>query len=396
MPPPPSTVFADRLYNRLPEIYRTLDVDQAWLFKRYINAITTASAEVDDLVERIRGARPVGPAEPLPWGLDPDELVQWIEARASRPSALTDPDLADAAWLPWLAQLVGAQLDPNASIAEQRDTIRYATSGWRAGTRGAVADAARSALTGTRYAKVYPHMTADANLGLVPGTPWDVTVVTRATETPDVDAVLGAILRKGVKPAGVVLWHKAYEATWDTWEAVFPTWAEWDAATWDQMQEAGLIYQPIAGNLAVNPSFEGGVTGWAGRNAATVTQVIGGVDSTYAGRIASTTTATATGLINATGIPGLIAGRKYQFGMSVKPHTAVSGSLLQVDWSDSASTYLTTATLDVTPAAGQWNRLNGVFTAPANAARARLVFEAGVVPVGEYIDVDAVLFRETA
>jgi hypothetical protein len=237
---PQMSVLADRLYSRLPEVYRTMDArDSTWPLKRYIAGMLTVAGQLDDTTEAIDGERPVGPAQPEPWALHPDELDAWRAARRSRPSALGDPQQAEAAWLPWLAQLVGAVLDPAATEAERRDTIQYATSGWRGGTRSAIADAARSALTGTKFVRVLVHTKV---VGSAPadGTPWEITIVTRTSETPDPDAVLGAVLRKGVKPAGAVLYHYPFAVSWAQRAAAYPTWASRLGVSWTQLQEAGL------------------------------------------------------------------------------------------------------------------------------------------------------------
>lgn len=155
-------------------------------------------------------------------------------------SDLVDPDVADDAWLGWLGQLVGVQLAPGLTALERRDAVRYASSGLYAGSKRAVADAARSELIGSRFARVYDHSTAAAT-GIGNGGPWDVLVVTRATETPSGAAVVAAIRRKGAAPAGVTLYHRAYEATWDTLETQRATWDQLEAAaTWDRLQETGL------------------------------------------------------------------------------------------------------------------------------------------------------------
>lgn len=237
---PVSSVLVDRLYQRLPEVYRTMDArDQTWTLKRYLYAAMRQAGEIDDMIEQLAGERPVGPASPEPWGLQPDELENWRAARLNRDSLLGDPVNAPAEWLAWLAQLVGAKLDPAATEAEQRDTIRFATSGYRAGTRGAIADAAQSALTGNRTVQVLPRKKPSGGV-LIDGGPWDITIVTRTSETPDVGAVLGAVLRKGVKPTGAVLWHQAFEASWDAVEAAYPTWNDRDPKTWQQIEETGL------------------------------------------------------------------------------------------------------------------------------------------------------------
>jgi hypothetical protein len=388
---PHMSTLADRLYRRLPEIYRHLDGrDATWTFKRYLAGLTGVAGEVDDVVERIRGERPVGPALPEPWSLSPDELELWRAARRTRASALGDPLQADAAWLPWLAQLVGARLDPGASETEQRDTIRYATSGWRGGTRAAIADAARTALTGGRYARVVPHTVPGGSGGITAGTVWDITIVTRVSETPDPGAVLGAVLRKGVKPAGAVLWHAAYEATWDQQEAVYPTWYLRDAATWDQLAEAGLVYRAVPGNLLTNPSFEVDAAGWSGRGAiSTVGRVAGGLDGAGMGRV--TVSADGTGEVftpQAAVTPG-----DYNVSVSVRPDQT-RDVVLAVDWLDAGNVLLSTQTMTETAVpADTWRRVGGVYTAPASAATARPYVQVTGMLSAETYDLDAAFMR---
>ena len=213
---PVMSTFVDRLYSRLPRIYRTLDQQTGWEFKRYLGGALGFGGEVDDIIELIRGARPVGPDTPEPWDLDPEDLERWRVARQNRMSLLADPESAPPEWLPWMAQLVGAYLPAQGSLAERRDIIGGA--GYRAGTRAAIADAARSALIGSRYALVIPHMA-----GYVAGTIWDITIRTRSTETPNPDEVLATVIRKGAKPAGAKLYHATFGTSWDKIEALFPT-----------------------------------------------------------------------------------------------------------------------------------------------------------------------------
>lgn len=286
---PSMTTLVDRLYQRLPEIYRRMDAaDSTWTLKRYLGATLAYGGLIDDTITRIAGDRPVGPATPEPWALRGSELAQWRANRLTRPSALADPDQADVAWLPWIAQLVGSTLDPSASEQEKRDTIRYATSGWRGGTRSAIGDAARTELTGSKYARVMPH-TIPVSGSLTEGTIWDITIVTRTSETPDPGEVLNAILRKGVKPAGVVLHHAAYGASWDQIEAVFPQWApHWESLTFDELEQAGLMYVAIPDNAVPNPSFEVNTTGWAAGANTTIGRTLGGVDGVAMCRVTAT------------------------------------------------------------------------------------------------------------
>lgn len=389
---PHMSELVDRLYSRLPEVYRHADqADSTWSFKRYLGGLLVTAGAVGEVVDQVRGERPIGPATPEPWALAPDELEVWRAERQTRPSALGDPDQAHPDWLPWLAQLVGARLDPAASVTERRDTIRYATSGWRGGTRSAIADAARTALTGTKYARVVPHMVPSGAGGIEPGTVWDITVVTRVSETPDPDAVLGAILRKGVKPAGVVLWHAVYEATWDQQEAVYPTWAERDAATWDELAEAGLVYRAVPNNLLPNPSFEVDATGWSGRGPiSTIGRVVGGLDGVGMGRL--TVSAAGTGeLLSPFAV--VTAGANYTAGLSLRCTTGRTVAC-SVDWYDVTDTWISYSEIPGAAVGDDaWQRVQGDVTAPVGAVKAQLYVHIADMDLGEWYDLDAAIFR---
>lgn len=382
-----------RLYHRLPEVYRVFDaVDSTWTFKRYLAGMLDQAGAIDDMIKFIRGERPVGPAYPEPWALPPDELEFWRSNRLTRPSGLADPVQAPAAWLPWLAQLVGAVLDPSASEQEQRDTIIYATSGWRGGTRSAIADAAKSALTGSKYARILVHTKPDGSGGVMAGTVWDLTIVTLSSETPDVNAVLGAVLRKGAKPAGVVLWHAAYESTWDQQEAAFPTWDLRDAATWDQIAEAGLVYAAPPGNLFSNPSFEVNTTGWSARGViSAVSRVLGGVDGVGKGRVTVSSNGTGELFFPIAAVtPG-----DHDVSVSLLTNPARSANLV-VDWLTSGDVLITTQTHNHgATLANQWQRVGSgiTFTAPATAAKARVYLQVTGMLTSETYDLDAAFMR---
>jgi hypothetical protein len=386
---PYMSTLADRLYQRLPEIYRSLDAaDSTWTFKRYIGAICDQAGMGDDFYVAVLGDRPIGPATPVPWNLEPDQLAVWQAARVSRLSSMGDPLQADSSWLPWLAQLVGAKLDPTASDAEQRDTILFATSGWRAGTAAAMEDAARSALTGSRYAQVLP-----ATAGSAPGTPWDITIVTRATETPDPSAVIGAVLRKGVKPAGVTLHTRSFGSSWATVEAVRPTWFDWNTSTWAQIEESGLSYADVPDNLMVNPSFELGTTGWTALNASTLSSLTGGIDGAKYLGITSTTTATHTGVKSAAVIGGILPGREYLFGYSATPPIAIGTVTLSVAWTTSGGGAISTTIYTQSATTSAWQRIQGSHLAPTGAANAEISIDFGTIPISDVIHLDAGLFR---
>lgn len=384
--------LVDRLYARFPQIYRTMDArDAQWPLKRWLGAALHYQGQLDAHVTAWNGERPIGPADPEPWGLAPDELARWRDERRSVLSTLGDPMTADAAWLPWLAQLVGAVLDPAANEAEKRDTIRYATSGWRAGTRGAIADAARSALTGSRYARVVPHTKPSEAGGLEPGTIWDITIVTRIGETPDPEAVLGAVLRTGVKPAGVRLHHAVYEATWDQIEAVFPTWLELEAATFDEQSEAGLIYRAVPGNVIPNPSVEVNTTGWTARGAiSTFGRVAGGLDGLGMGRV--TTTAAGTGEVNLPTAPA--SPGTWHVSFSIRADVERYGQFF-IDWLNAgAGVISSTGVVIGTLPADQWVRAAVPdAVAPAGTVNARIYPQVTDMASGEHFDIDAAFMR---
>ena len=152
-------------------------------------------------------------------------------------SDLVDGRTADDAWLPWLAQLFGVDIRYIRGEQELRDAIESGSSGFRSGSKQAIEDAVRSELTGTRSVAVFPHSTPS---GIGTGGPWDVLIVTRASETPGFAAVVEAVTRKGAKPAGVRLWHHVFQTEWDDIESTLPTWDDWQGKTWTRIEEIGL------------------------------------------------------------------------------------------------------------------------------------------------------------
>ena len=395
---PVMSTLVDRLYSRLPRIYRILDQQNGWAFKLWLGAALSFGGEIDDMIELVRGSRPLGPAVPEPWDLDPEDLDRWREAREVRMSLLADPESAPTEWLPWLAQLVGAYLPAGASLAERRDIIGGA--GYRAGTRGAIADAARSALTDSRYVTVIPHQA-----GYAVGTIWDLTIRTRSTETPDPAEVLATIVRKGAKPAGARLWHTTFGTSWDRIEALFPTWEDWDAATWTKIEEAGVTYADVPENMAPGASFEtaADIAKWTrqtegGGSLPDWTLAEGaGIDGVAAGRL---TKVGATGGMQVQSITiidaRILPEREYLYGISVRPSVTLNAALT-IDWKNSTGAAISTSTITTTGlVAGQWTRLGNTVRrdSPLNAARAVLrVVATATVPAGATVDIDAALFR---
>lgn len=383
--PPAPTVnrFAQRIFARLPQAYQVFDANGGYPFLLYIDALTQELGAIDTVIDRVRGQRPVGPASPMPWSLHPSLVADYNANRVLRWSELADPMAADPAWLPWLVQLVGGHLDPAASVAEQRDTIRYATSGWQAGTISSIEYAARSALTGSQYARCVPHMTD----GGAAGGPWDVAIMTRSSETPDPSAVIGAILRKGVKPAGVVLHSVSFGASWDMLESARPTWDLWEAdslgvVTWDRLADTGLSYADVPGNLVPNASYEANVTGWTAGTNTTVTWLAGGVD----GLGQAIVHATAAGQIKITsGTFAVTAALDYRSSCAVKPNNVRTARLIRT-WSTGA----TATSPDFVLPAGVWTRMpTFTVTAPTGATTASVALQVDGMGVAETLALDA-------
>lgn len=149
---------------------------------------------------------------------------------------LVDPYAADAAWLPWLAQLVGVVLDQSQNPIVQRASIINAYGGINAGTKTAIANAIQPFLTGTRFIRIYNNST---QYPLGTGGEWDVLIVTREEEVPANIDIVTLAMSLGVKPAGVKLWHANYTTTWSELQTDRPTWADWNGSTWQQIVETG-------------------------------------------------------------------------------------------------------------------------------------------------------------
>lgn len=188
---PTVSATTERLYASLPEMYRDSDEPLDFPLLRYLSLLGDQAGEVDTLYERI------------------DYVTRDDGGTVGDTSDLADPATADVGWLRWLGALVGAQITPDLTDAEARDAVRFAPAGYQAGTTAAVAAAARTALIGQKYVKVHDHSVTEPGNG----GQWDVLLVTRVSDTPDVNAVLAAVVKKKAKPAGVVLRHRAYSAT---------------------------------------------------------------------------------------------------------------------------------------------------------------------------------------
>lgn len=245
-----------RWWEDLPELYRAADEersegDDGMPLLRFLSLLGDQAGELEQLVDRI-----------LP------HLVEgrWI-------SELTDPGLADEAWLGWLAQLAAVQpplgtgsaesyaqvildfptygdvealgtyavlarhgqdiTDAGPGPGEVRDLLANAAAARRVGSTAAWEAAITPLLTGTQTV---------LHERIFGGDPWHLRFETFAAETPSPAAVAAAIAQVR-RPAGLLVTYELYGADYQTIVDDFATHAAVDAAFADF--EAMRAYEPI-------------------------------------------------------------------------------------------------------------------------------------------------------
>lgn len=274
-------VTTERVYARLPDVYREVDMLNDYQFKKYVASLTHVMNDVDLLTARFRYMSQVERemfkrfAQTNVIYAHPDRVKGAPELGST--SDLVDPLSADEGWLPWIGQLVGVKVTPNMNVFEKRDAIAYAAAGYRAGSKDALEKAVRNVLSGSKYAVALPH-TKVVGSAIQAGSMWDVTILTRSQESPSGATILAQVDKPTVKPAGVKLYQQFYQASWDALEAALPYWQDWEESTWEVIEQIGVAYRNLPGNLLVNPSFEADATGWTTLGAASQARQPGGVD----------------------------------------------------------------------------------------------------------------------
>lgn len=165
--PGPLPSSGDRLYARLEPIAYA-DPDNGYPLKNLTGALM-APREILDSVTMDHG-------DTIGWGV------------------AVDPDTAPDDLLDWLAQLVGVVFPASAlTAAEKRSRIQQAAGFYR-GTPRAIREEVQRVLTGTKYVGVFERPG---------GAAYQLTVVTRTSETPDAAAAERAA--RAQKPAGMVM-----------------------------------------------------------------------------------------------------------------------------------------------------------------------------------------------
>lgn len=254
MSEPTYSVTTERIYARLPEVYRTLDIQSDWQFKKYISSIADQLGDIDVLAARLDYIPPESRKEWYAAGNDENTYVRpaGIEnpslgfAPIYETSDLLDARTADEDWLPYLCQLVGVDLNVVPTSDEKRDAVLNNFIGYKAGSRGALEAAVVSLLTGTKYSRVYPQYKSTGGSSYEPGTQWDVLIITRPEESPASSVILDKIISEGAKPAGVVVYHLAYALVWSILESTFPTWTQIETfESWSDLESRGSESLPV-------------------------------------------------------------------------------------------------------------------------------------------------------
>lgn len=209
--------FTLRCYDGLPQLMR--DADDAIAghpLLTYFATMLEQLAPIDAMVTRFAYVAP-------------DE----VRLGGQRTSALIDPALADAPWLPWQALIYGVALDLTGAEAAQRAQIAAAPGGWMRGSNASIVAAARTALIGSRSCTLLPHYHGD---------PMMIGIMVLAAEIADGldQSVIDAVDAADCRPAGKGLTVVHYVSSWDAQEAAYPTWTAREAAgSWDVIEQVG-------------------------------------------------------------------------------------------------------------------------------------------------------------
>ena len=160
MPEPIFDDTTERVYARLPEHFRRSDIAQDYTLKKYLSGICKEQDAITTLIERLDYTPPED-------GGDPDDT-----------SELVDPRFADESWLPWLAQLLGVNLNTRVVDINVRNEIINASNGYLAGTDNAIIAAVQTELVGTKSVRLKKRSTSSGAGGA-----WDLLIQTLSSET---------------------------------------------------------------------------------------------------------------------------------------------------------------------------------------------------------------------
>lgn len=248
MTEPVYSATTEKLWRRLPEVYRTYDEDNDWAFKKFISSFADQLDEVETLSERfflvgeedyrlLTEDLGVTDTYTRPDGLeDDDSPIGYLPMYQT--SDLVDPRTANEEWLPYVAQLYGVQL-PNDTVDYQRAAIWYGYTSLKGGSKQALREALQDQLTGDKWVDIYERRDGAGGSIDSPAGEWDILVVTRTEETPPGLDLVAEIERRNAKPAGVILHQITYNAPWDDIDTL--DWTAIEAfSNWNELER----YQP--------------------------------------------------------------------------------------------------------------------------------------------------------
>lgn len=164
-----------------------------------------------------------------------------------------------------------------------------------------------------------------------------------------------------------------------------------DTKQWEGCMSFRLRNVAVSSNLAPNPLFTANTTGWSGRNSSTLSWQSTGGPYSNGPYCLVTSGATAFSVISTANITGIVAGQFYKFGMDVKPNAAVTGLVMNVDWSNSSGTYMSTTVVGVSAATGSWQRVVSQHVAPVGAAQGQ-IYLTGNLASGSTIGIGNVVY----
>lgn len=168
-PQPTLKSFAQRLYDSVQPVADE-DVNHGWALLLYCSALGSMFQIMEDYGrDQVVGSK-----------LAPG----W--------SQILDPSRAPTAALPWLGQFVGVHVTAGLSDEAMRLQVT-GVGGWQRGTPAAMIAAAQATLTGTKSVTVIERN----------GSPYNITVITKTSETPNPAATRAALISQ--KVAGLTL-----------------------------------------------------------------------------------------------------------------------------------------------------------------------------------------------
>jgi hypothetical protein len=210
MPAAPAVApFTSRWFDQLPRLYRAADeADRSvdgWPLLRFLSLLGDQADELATLVDR--------------FALHDDGTGTWV-------SDLGDPNLADVAWLDWLAQFGGLEFAPGTDPGGKRAAIAGVV--FLNGTPDALKAAVAGVLAGTRRVTLIEQYNGD---------PLAIVIWVYAAEVVDADLLAAAIAAQ--KPAGLTLVGSLVQPglTWYDAAHQYASWtafAAGGAKTWAQ------------------------------------------------------------------------------------------------------------------------------------------------------------------